>query len=59
MIFCFYLFDRDGVCLYYEDWNRTRKPKSLPGLCARPFARWTARLQPAVSIAPCVHCPDD
>ena len=31
MIYCFYLFDRDGVCLYYEDWNRSTKPKSLPG----------------------------
>jgi hypothetical protein len=31
MIYCFYLFDRDGVCLYYEDWNRSVKPKSLPG----------------------------
>jgi trafficking protein particle complex subunit 1 len=30
MIYCFYLFNRDGVCLYYEDWNRVRKPKSLP-----------------------------
>jgi hypothetical protein len=34
MIYCFYLFDRDGVCLYYEDWNRTKKPKSLPGILA-------------------------
>ena len=25
------LFNRDGVCLYYEDWNRANKPKSLPG----------------------------
>ena len=31
MIYCFYLFDRNGVCLYYEDWNRAKKPKSLPG----------------------------
>jgi hypothetical protein len=31
MIYCFYLFDRDGVCLYYEDWNRSVKPKSMPG----------------------------
>jgi len=30
MIYCFYLFNRDGVCLYYEDWHRTKKPKSLP-----------------------------
>jgi trafficking protein particle complex subunit 1 len=30
MIYCFYLFNRDGVCLYYEDWNRVRKPKSIP-----------------------------
>mmetsp|Transcript_18844 Transcript_18844/g.38310 ORF Transcript_18844/g.38310 Transcript_18844/m.38310 type:complete len:147 (+) Transcript_18844:103-543(+) len=25
MIYCFYLFDREGTCLYYEDWNRTKK----------------------------------
>jgi hypothetical protein len=35
MIYCFYLFDRDGVCLYYEDWNRSVKPKSLPGSASR------------------------
>eukprot|EP00288_Rhodomonas_lens_P018014 CAMPEP_0177700496 /NCGR_PEP_ID=MMETSP0484_2-20121128/6124_1 /TAXON_ID=354590 /ORGANISM="Rhodomonas lens, Strain RHODO" /LENGTH=134 /DNA_ID=CAMNT_0019211697 /DNA_START=69 /DNA_END=470 /DNA_ORIENTATION=- len=25
MIYCFYLFDRNGICLYYEDWNRAKK----------------------------------
>mmetsp|Transcript_50045 Transcript_50045/g.156628 ORF Transcript_50045/g.156628 Transcript_50045/m.156628 type:complete len:187 (-) Transcript_50045:477-1037(-) len=30
MIYCFYLFDRNGVCLYYEDWHRVKRPKNLP-----------------------------
>eukprot|EP00386_Alphamonas_edax_P009551 GDKI01031377.1.p1 GENE.GDKI01031377.1~~GDKI01031377.1.p1 ORF type:complete len:145 (+),score=14.85 GDKI01031377.1:53-487(+) len=26
MIYCFYVYHRQ-FCVYYEDWNRTRKPK--------------------------------
>jgi hypothetical protein len=29
MIYCFYLFNTNGVCLYYEDWNRANKPRNL------------------------------
>jgi hypothetical protein len=54
MIYCFYLFDRDGVCLYYEDWNRAKKPKSLPGggPPARPaHAARTPQVVPATTMS--------
>jgi len=29
MIYSFYIFGRNGACLYYEDWNRRTAPKSM------------------------------
>eukprot|EP00960_Hanusia_phi_P040870 754698-Hanusia_phi.AAC.1 len=41
MIYCFYLFDRDGVCLYYEDWHRVRSGRMSDG---SPVKRHSASL---------------
>lgn len=29
MIYNFYIYSRNGACLYYEDWNRRTAPKSM------------------------------
>ncbi|KAJ7072275.1 TRAPP complex subunit bet5 [Mycena amicta] len=30
MIYSLYVFDRHCACIYYHDWNRTRRPKPAP-----------------------------
>lgn len=39
MIYCFYLFNANGVCLYYEDWNRVNKPESQQEVIHAPAQR--------------------
>mmetsp|Transcript_22951 Transcript_22951/g.91820 ORF Transcript_22951/g.91820 Transcript_22951/m.91820 type:complete len:142 (+) Transcript_22951:66-491(+) len=36
-VHCFYLFNRDGVCLHYAEWNRGRKVKNFDEHCKLMF----------------------